>query len=215
MGRQNKKKDVAEHHKETIMQAAEKLFLEKGFAATTITDISQAAEYSRRTIYAYYESKEDILHHIVLKGLLALKDNIQQAKMGHSSFIEQYYAICGAMKDYFMNSPQSFLSVNQADAKEIDFNLIPPAAKRIFALGTEINRLLGDFIEDGKQSCIVRSEVHTMKTVYILWSSISSLLSLVQSKGTFLEKEFSSTQDEFLQYGFTQIINSILEERIS
>ncbi len=215
MDRQNKKRDVAKHHKETIMQAAEKLFLEKGFSATTIADISKASEYSRRTIYAYYESKEAILYHIVLKGLLVLKENIQQAIKKHASFIEQYYSICSAMKEYFINSPQSFQSINQANTKEVDFNSIPPVVKQIFSLGTEINNVLGDFIENGKQSGIVRSEIHTMKTVYILWSSISSLLSLVQTKGAFLEKEFSSTQDEFLHYGYNQIINSILKERLS
>lgn len=55
------------------MKAAEKLFSEKGYEQTTIEDISKASEYSRRTIYAYYESKEDILHHIVEKGLIELK----------------------------------------------------------------------------------------------------------------------------------------------
>ena len=58
MGRENKKDAVAALHKEQIMKAAEKLFSEKGFIQTTIDDISKASEYSRRTIYAYYESKD-------------------------------------------------------------------------------------------------------------------------------------------------------------
>jgi len=53
-----------------------------------------------------------------------------------------------------------------------------------------------------------------MKTVYIMWGSITSLLSLVQNKGEFLEQEFSASKESFLEYGFKQIINSILEERI-
>lgn len=58
MGRENKKDAVAALNKEQIMKAAEKLFSEKGFIQTTIDDISKASEYSRRTIYAYYESKD-------------------------------------------------------------------------------------------------------------------------------------------------------------
>ncbi len=59
------------------MKAAEKLFSEKGYEQTTIEDISKASEYSQRTIYVYYESKEDILYHIIEKGLIELKQNIE------------------------------------------------------------------------------------------------------------------------------------------
>ena len=60
-----KKEAVAALHREQIMKAAEALFTEKGYEQTTIDDISKASQYSRRTLYAYYESKEDILYHII------------------------------------------------------------------------------------------------------------------------------------------------------
>ena len=213
MNGQNRKEIVAVHRK-AIMNAAEKLFLEKGVPATTIEDISKLSEYSRRTIYTYFDSKEGILYHIVIKGLTELKGNIAQAIADNSSFIEQYFAVCNAMKEYHSNYPQSFTSVNQANIKDIDFSSIPSVAMQIFTLGTEINAAIGDFIENGKQKGIVKANIQTMKTVYILWSSISSLLSLVQSKWVFLAKEFNTTETEFLEYGYKQIINSILEKQI-
>ena len=53
-----------------------------------------------------------------------------------------------------------------------------------------------------------------MPTVYVLWSSISSLLTLVKTKGRFLSDSLVLSRDELLEYGFRQIINSILAERI-
>ena len=79
MEQMSKKEAVAALHRERIMEVTEKLFLEKGYAQTTIDDISKAAEYSRRTLYTYYESKEDILHHIIEKGLRSLKADIENA----------------------------------------------------------------------------------------------------------------------------------------
>lgn len=210
MSGQNKKENVAAVHKEAIMAAAEKLLVEKGVSATTIDDISKMSDYSRRTIYTYFESKEGILYHIVAKGLTGLKENVAQAITNNSSFLEQYFAICSAMKDYHAGSPQSLISVNQAKIKDEDFSAAHQVVTQIFTLGTEINVMIGDLIENGKQAGIVKPDIHTMKTVYILWSSISSLLSLVQSKGVFLEKEFNTTEQEFLEYGYKQIINSIL-----
>ena len=93
MGRENKKDVVAALHREQIMKAAEKLFSEKGYVQTTIDDISKASEYSRRTIYAYYENKDDILHHIIEKGLQTLKVDIENAVNREDDFVRNYKSI--------------------------------------------------------------------------------------------------------------------------
>ena len=214
MNRQNKKERVAALHKENILQASEKMFSEKGFTATTIEDISKSSEYSRRTIYAYFNSKEDILYHILLKGLLILQKDLLQAIESNTDFLEQYNAICRVMTDYQLNFPYSFDSVENMHIKDIDLNNIPKIVTDIFTAGTTINNILAEYIEKGKKQGIVRKEVQVMPTVYVLWSSISSLLSLAHKKGSFIETEFNMTLNDFLKYGFQQIINSILEVRI-
>jgi AcrR family transcriptional regulator len=47
--------------RETIARAAHVLFAERGYHATTLPDIAEAADVSTRTIFAYFPSKEDIL----------------------------------------------------------------------------------------------------------------------------------------------------------
>lgn len=212
MSRQNKKDSVAMLHKDTIINAAEILFLNKGVSSTTIEDISKASEYSRRTIYAYFDSKEDILHHIVLKGLEKLKEALIYAISNHKDFIDGYKAICKAMQEYQYKTPQSAESVNKMKVEDIDYSSISTTMMRIFELGVDINNMLAKYIDDGKNSGIVRSNVDSLKTVYIMWGCISSLHTLVETKNVMLEKEFLISQENFLEYGYKQIINSILEE---
>ena len=123
MGRENKKEVVAALHREQIMKAAEKLFSEKGYVQTTIDDISKASEYSRRTIYAYYENKDDILHHIIEKGLQTLKVDIENAVNREDDFVGRYKAICMAMSKYQREYPHSVYNVNSADFSDYDFSL--------------------------------------------------------------------------------------------
>lgn len=214
MGRENKKEAVAALHRDQIMKAAEKLFSEKGYEQTTIGDISKASEYSRRTIYAYYESKDDILHHIVEKGLIELKRDIDSAINRNEDFVTTYKVICMAMSKYQSEYHYSADNVNRANTANFDFENLSDTVKHILVLGTEINTTLAAFIENGQGKGVVRQDIIPMLTVYILWSSITSFLTLAQTKGQFISKQFSISESKFLDYGFNQIINSILEVQI-
>jgi AcrR family transcriptional regulator len=51
--------------RDTIIRVALDLFAEQGYEQTTIAEIADAAEVSRRTIFVYFPSKEDILFYDV------------------------------------------------------------------------------------------------------------------------------------------------------
>ncbi|MFE2061412.1 TetR family transcriptional regulator [Streptomyces sp. NPDC059467] len=52
-----------ERTRETISATASRLFLDKGFDQVSITEIAEAAEVSRRTLFAYFPTKEDLVLH--------------------------------------------------------------------------------------------------------------------------------------------------------
>ena len=78
----------------------------------------------------------------------------------------------------------------------------------------EINAILESLIVRGQKSGEVRKDIVPMLTVYILSTSLDSLLALVETNGKYICAQNGMTEDEFLDYGFRQIINSILEVRI-
>jgi AcrR family transcriptional regulator len=61
--------------RETIAHAAHELFAERGYHATTLPEIAEAADVSTRTIFAYFPSEEDIL----FSDFAAMKEALAQA----------------------------------------------------------------------------------------------------------------------------------------
>lgn len=55
--RERKRRETAKR----IKEAGIRLFIERGYDATTIDDIAAAADISRRTFFYYYKTKDDIL----------------------------------------------------------------------------------------------------------------------------------------------------------
>lgn len=57
----------AEERQGEILDAAERLFAEKGFDCTSISDIQAAVGISRGTLYYHFKSKEEILNALIVR----------------------------------------------------------------------------------------------------------------------------------------------------
>jgi len=65
-----------EELKTLILNAAKKLFVEKGIEHTTIRNIAEAIDYSVGTVYVYYKDKNAILYDITELGFDQLKEQM-------------------------------------------------------------------------------------------------------------------------------------------
>lgn len=72
MGISERKAKEKEELKSLILQAAKKLFVEKGIEHTTIRNIANEIEYSVGTVYVYYKDKNDIFYDLHTQGFKQL-----------------------------------------------------------------------------------------------------------------------------------------------
>lgn len=80
MGISERKEREKAEMRERILDAAMKMFLEEGYAKTSIRNIADAIEYSPGTIYLYFKDKDELLYEVqgqaYLKLLQAFKKNV-------------------------------------------------------------------------------------------------------------------------------------------
>jgi AcrR family transcriptional regulator len=72
--------------REQIIEAAMRLFAERGYHATTIADIAAAAEVAPRTFFAYFPSKEAVVFHNLDRDMEALEGALRDRVPGDTAF---------------------------------------------------------------------------------------------------------------------------------
>lgn len=69
----------SEKSRDSILEAAAKLFRRQGYSATTLRQIAGMAEIKAGSIYYYFDSKEDILDEVLDRGLHRIFDAVKTA----------------------------------------------------------------------------------------------------------------------------------------
>lgn len=71
-----------EKKKNKIIESATKIFYEKGFSDTTISEIARGANLTSSGIYLYYKNKEELLFIIIEKFLIKSRDGLGEHLQG-------------------------------------------------------------------------------------------------------------------------------------
>lgn len=100
---------LVERRRLQIVDAAVKLFIEKGFHKTTTRQIARAADMSIGSLYEYVASKEDVLylvciaiHGEVERGVKEVLDRATGGKEALAGVIREYFRVCDRMSDHIL-----------------------------------------------------------------------------------------------------------------
>lgn len=84
--------------RQTIIDAAFELFMERGFAPTTIDEIAERADIAPRTFFRYFPTKESVLFHDSEAKIGLIRDRIMERPSGESA-AEAIFAVCASMAE--------------------------------------------------------------------------------------------------------------------
>jgi AcrR family transcriptional regulator len=80
---QIRRKRKQEARRSDIIGAALRLFAAKGFAATRLDDVAEAAGIAKGTIYLYFETKEELFRDVVRQELLPTLNRFEETVAAH------------------------------------------------------------------------------------------------------------------------------------
>ncbi|ABE36228.1 bacterial regulatory s, tetR family protein [Paraburkholderia xenovorans LB400] len=145
--------------RDEIVQAAVKLFKEKGYKSTTLSDIAKRAGLDRATVYYYVGSKEELFHEAV-KGIL--DENVIEAErllrvttMGPREKLERL--IERLMTSYEENYPHVYVYI-QEEMFEVEGERTP-WAKQMVRQTRRFESAVSTLLDQGVTQGIFRDDI--------------------------------------------------------
>ena len=176
MGIQERKEREKEHRKEEIVDAAEKLFFEKGLQIATVDEIAEAAELSKGTIYIYYKSKEDLYLAVVMRGLEILYNMFKAKIREDSDVVKQMMDLQETFLEFFEKHRRYFRMMHFLQAPQFHKQVSEEMMRECSLENQKIWSITTALLERGIKEGILIPNLNAVEIAIILWSSATQLL---------------------------------------
>lgn len=216
MGTSERKEKEKEIRRRDIIDAAERVFFAKGYDLATMDDVAKEAEFSKRTIYVYFNSKEQIYFEIMIRGykllIEMLKNDLQTEQAGKA--IEKIKQMGTTLYAFNSDYPEYFTAIMEYENGELDFQngVTDESREECYALGEEIFEHLIRTLQIGIEEGTFRSDLNVVKTALVLWSCMVGVFNTAKKKEIYIRNYHRVTSEELVSAAFQLIIRSIQSE---
>ena len=140
--------------KSKIIEAAAKVFAQKGYHQTTMDDVAKELGVSKGALYSYFKSKEDLLREISLQSHQTLRDIVNTACGSHD--------LMQALEDIFTKITQKYKGNLHANFEIVALSSHDSEMKKIIMEDYKKDiATVESFIEDRMKYGKLRTDVST------------------------------------------------------
>ncbi|MBN1215403.1 MAG: TetR/AcrR family transcriptional regulator [Candidatus Lokiarchaeota archaeon] len=194
--------------KNEMILAAEKLFSEKNYNEVTMNEIAKESEFTKRTLYQYFPSKEDIYFAVTLEGFKNLYNYCQKALSKGDTGFNKIYHVCLAYYDFYKNNPKIFKLmtyigyVKRNRGKSISY-------KEFRKFDTFMFNQLSELIKIGQKDGTIRPNIDPKKTTYTLIFLITGFFQQLSQSGESFTEFISMSEKVFTEFSLDLLLSSI------
>lgn len=191
-----------------ILTAAEKLFAQHGFDQISMDTVAKEAEFTKRTLYQYFTSKEDLYFAVALKGFQQMFRYIQDAaKQGETGF-EKVRQACLAYYRFYQDFPESFRLMNYVGYVKTNREN-SPKRQEWMQFDNQLFRAMAQLIEAGKADGSIRSDLDATQGAYALAFITTGFFHILAETGTTFTTHFALDQEAFSVFALDLLLDSI------
>ncbi|MFX1242738.1 MAG: TetR/AcrR family transcriptional regulator [Promethearchaeota archaeon] len=203
-----------EQRREDIIEAAEKLFLSQGFENTTMKQIANEAQYSKGTLYNYYDSKDDLYIAIGIHAYSLIINYTKQLIEKEGPGIKQLMAVGYAYYKFSKDYPNYASIFHDIGTKLPDIISKPKAElsnteKEYLDMSNKYRDLFVNVLTETVKNKAIREDKSPFMIGYVLSTITRELIEDLMNSKDRIKKIFNLEPDDVINFTFELIADGL------
>lgn len=200
MGIVERREREKEQRRNDIVDAAERVFFERGVETATMEDVATEAELAKATLYLYFRSKDELYASILARGSHILHDMFVAAVAKREDGISKVEDIGRAYIDFFRQYPDYFDAMIYFESKDVISD--GECFEACQEWGDKTMAVFVGAVSAGIADGTIRKDLDPGQTAIILWAQTTGLLQILTMKSEHLEKQYELKSDDLIEAHF-------------
>lgn len=209
MGISERRERDKQQKRNSIIDAAEKLFFSKGYTNTSMDEVAEEAEYSKGTLYLYFKNKEDLYLAITVRGLLILRNMFEKALQDGENGLIKIRKIGQAYLSFSQKYPNYYNAMHYYETNEFEFNVIESSANKCEQAGQQVLGLVAKAIEIGIEDGSIKKELDPFYTATVLWAHSTGMINIMSIRGEHLKNVHGLDIEKVIDLSFEMLTCSL------
>ncbi len=213
MGILERKEREKENRKESIIDAAQKVFFEKGLNLATMDEIAETAELAKGTLYLYYHSKEDLYLAVMMRGLSLLRTSFEAVIRKGRSTVQTIAELMNAYTDFYRQHQKFFRMLHFFNTPLFHRQVSREMMQSCDRFNESLWGIATDIIVRGQKEHKLRNDLDPVEVALILWTTSSSFLMQIDTQQEMFARKLKIDLYHTLNTSTMLLLDSVLTER--
>lgn len=193
-----------------IIDSADRLFSLSGYEATTMNDLAQATNLTKRTLYKYFASKDDLFFAVILNGYQKLWQEIScQCENGHTG-LEKLELSCTAFYAFYTSEPGVFSlmgKIGQVRSQNAGIDL--PHQERFYAHNKVMFAAINQIFVLGKADGSLRDDIDAPQLMGSFIFTLTGFFYMFALSGQSYLKFLDVKENDFIKTTLSLLIDTV------
>jgi Transcriptional regulator len=165
LSRRDKEKQA---HEIKIVAAAERIFCQKGYEDAGMDEISREAQFTKRTVYQYFENKDELFFAVAVKILKKLAARLTEDTKGERSGYDKLEKLCFSYFRFCRENPVTARLISNCPYIQSKSGADGKNSKALAAYDRSMSQIIEGIIIEGKNDGSINSGTDTRGTAVCL-----------------------------------------------
>jgi len=190
-----------------IIDAATKIFARDGYDKASMNEIATLSEFTKRTLYQYFEDKADLYLSVLLYNYEKMVNALEKTDYTAANGLEILQQNLYKQYDYYLKHPEVFRIMY--DIGNVRTQTNNSKLNDFLALDYKVTQSIKEIIESGQEDGSISKVQDALTTTLNLKFFMTAIFDKLIIIGSNYAKHIGKTEDAFTKGLFDMIINTL------